>query len=1219
MTRALRRSCVPAALCVVALLVSAGSALAAGPTGAWWHLTQTSVPTNIAPGGEGTISVLATNLGDAEVPVGSTPIKLTLKLPPGVEATGNTPPKSCVLSGKTPPLPVCGVRIPKERNEPQEAEKNVPPGPIVKCSLIETEGRKTGAECILERKRDPYEGMELAINVKVSPTVAEGTASEVPEATIESPGAPTEHSARALDISSKEPTFGVESYEFLPENESGGAQTQAGSHPFQLTTDIQFNRILSQFANGLIEPSSPELVKNVHVNLPPGFIGNPNARNGKGEKLTQCTSLDFATLQPNDQVTSCPQSAAIGVAVATLNEPHAAHAVTLTVPLFNLEPSEGEPARFGFVALGVPVTIDAIDRGGDFHVVAGVSNTSQDAAILGTQVTIWGTPGDTRHDNSRGNYCLAEGHDAIEPGRFEPHCEPLNEAQPAPFLTMPTQCEHPLTSSVDLQSWLTGAPFLEGSGAPNTPLLTGCEKLLFTPSLTIKPEQHASSTPTGLGVELAVPQAGLTEVGGLAEANLRDTKVEFPPGVQLSASAADGLQSCSLAQIGWKGKNPVTGTEEFTPEVAKAEIAESEETAEEREHKCPQASKIGTVEITTPLLENPLVGNIYIAAQHFNPFGSLFGVYIVVDDPHTGVIAKLAGEVKLDETTGQVTSVFNDAPQLPFEKLKLNLIGGPRASLATPRKCGSYSSTVAFTPWSGTPAVGDPDASALNFEINSGPEGGPCPGATLPFSPQLVAGMENPQAGAFSPFDLTLIRPGGEQEAQSLTVNLPGGIAGIIANVEQCAEAQANAGTCGPNSQVGTATALAGLGSDPFQVTGGKVYLTGPYAGAPFGLSVMLPAVAGPFNFGNVVTRSAIFVNKETAAITIVSHLPTKLETVADPYTGEPDHPGIPVQLRRVDVHVTRPEFQFNPTNCSPQTISATVGGDEGATSTLNQAFQAQGCSKLAFSPTLEAEVEQNWTKVEGTGLKVTVRAFPGQANIGKTKIVFPEQLPSRLTTIQKACPEATFNANPASCPEGSNIGTAIAHTPVLKHPLVGPAYLVSHGNAAFPDAEFVLQGENGLVLVLDGQTDIKGPKGEKCALSKTSCVTSSTFNAVPDAPVSTFEVILPRGPHSAFIGYGELCHASKAVTVTKTVTKTITKKVRGKRKKVKVKAKVKVTQNVSEELHLPTTLTGQNGNVIEESLPLKVSGCGAVKSFKKAAKPKKKTKKKKSKKKKKH
>jgi hypothetical protein len=369
-------------------------------------------------------------------------------------------------------------------------------------------------------------------------------------------------------------------------------------------------------------------------------------------------------------------------------------------------------------------------------------------------------------------------------------------------------------------------------------------------------------------------------------------------------------------------------------------------------------------------------------------------------------------------------------------------------------------------------------------------------------------------------------------------MQLPPGLAAVLASVTPCPEPQAAQGTCGPDSLIGHAISSSGLGADPFSLSG-QVYLTGPYKDAPFGISIVTPAVAGPFHLGNVIVRSGIYVDRFTAVVTIRGVVPTMVET------GTSGKTGIPVQLHRTEVVVDRPNFQFNPTNCTPMSITGTLQGSQGGVENVHEPFQVTNCPNLQFKPTFEASTAAKTSKNNGASLIVKVTSPGlGQANIAKTKVALPIVLPSRLTTIQKACPDHVFEANPASCDEGSLIGTAKIYTPVFKNPLSGPAYLVSHGNAAFPDVEFVLQGE-GLTIILDGQTDIK--KG----------ITTSTFNALPDAPFTKFETVLPEGPHSALAATANLC---------------------------------------TQKLIMPTTITGQNGDVINQSTHIAVTGCPKAK-----------------------
>ena len=625
----------------------------------------------------------------------------------------------------------------------------------------------------------------------------------------------------------------------------------------------------------------------------------------------------------------------------------------------------------------------------------------------------------------------------------------------------------------------------------------------------------------------------------------------LPEGVQVNPAAANGLQACSQAAIGYEHTNAQTGTIEFEPEEAKQRTGAEEGALEREGRRCPKASKLGTVEIETPILSEKLTGSVYLAEPApngeagKNPFGSLIALYIVAENPTLGILVKLAGKGELNEQTGRITTTFPDTPQVPFEKLSLHLFGGGRGSLSTPALCNAQNTTAAlFTPWSLFRPGSEPEAlipASSSFAITSGPAGGACPGSPLPFGPSMQAGTISSQAGAFSPFALTIKNPDGDQALTGVTVSLPPGIAGIFANVTPCLEPPpGQEWACRPQSLIGHSIASAGLGEEPFNLPG-QVFLTTGYDGAPFGVLVSTPAVAGPFNLGMVNVRERIDVNPNTAAGTITTDpgprgegIPTRLK-------------GVPAQIKQIVVSIDRPDFIFNPTDCVPMSVASTLTGSEGASDGLSVPFTATNCATLPFKPTFIASTKGRASKADGASLVVKVTsAGLGQANIAKTTVTLPKALPSRLTTIQKACVSAVFEANPAACDEGSVVGSATIHTPVFKNPLSGPAYLVSHGGAAFPDVEFVLQGE-GVKVVLDGKTDIK--KG----------VTTATFESVPDAPFTTFETVLPTGPHSA------------------------------------------LTANVAEKKHynlcgtslvMPTVITGQNGKVIEQSTKVAIQGC---------------------------
>ena len=1013
---------VAAALAMIGVL-GIGAASASAASGAWWHLSSSSFPTQLQPGGTGLLVVSAVNRGFEPASGASLPIVLSDQLPSGVEVAAVEATNAPSFTGRVVlPLPVCSFTA-------------------------------HSASCEYEGAVKPYGHLWMLITVKVA---ASAVTSEASETSVSGGSAAAKTLQTALDLAGGEPKYGLETSELAAEEADGSPATQAGTHPFQLTTTLGFEKT-GRFVNVNPDeriPLEPAPPREVNVKLPPGLIGNPTP-------FPQCTAAQFATRGENAS-NACPQDTAVGYANVLIETIQLFGVNVFSVPVFNLAPDRGEPAKFGFTVEGSPVYLDtSVRTGGDYGITVHVGNITQVVALLESEVTFWGVPGDPRHDNSRGWFCGIS--QAAEFG--EEPCKLQEELHPKPLLVMPTSCTGELQSSVETDSWREPSNVLS-YGLPMS-ATDGCNKLGFEPSVKLTPDGQAASSPSGLNVDVHVPQDESLTPSGLSESNVKDTTVALPEGLALNPSAADGLQSCSLEQISLASDTPAS---------------------------CPEAAKVGTVTIHTPLLPEALTGAAYLATQDANPFGSLVALYVVAEDPQAGVLIKLAGEVHLSET-GQIVSTFKNTPQLPFEDFELDFFGGGRAPLATPSSCGSYSTQASLSPWSGTEAV----HSSSTFEITSGPNGSPCPSST-PFSPSLTGGSSNLQAGAFSPLITTISREDGQQQIQSLQLHMPPGLLGTLSGVKLCGEGEANAGSCTDESLIGHTVVSVGLGGDPYSVTGGRVYLTGPYEGAPFGLSIVNPAVAGPFNLGNVIVRAKIEVDPHSSALTITTDNsgPYKIPTILD---------GIPLQIKHVNVTIDRPGFTFNPTNCNPQSVTGSVASSAGASSPVSVPFQVTNCKTLSFTPKFAVSTPGKSTKASGAGLdvKLTYPTAPKgtQANIAKVKVALPVQLPSQLKTLQKACLSKVFEENPAKCPKESVVGHATVNTPVLPVPLTGPAYFVSHGGEAFPALTIVLQGY-GVTVDLVGSTLIRGG------------ITTTTFAAVPDVPFQSFELNLPQGQYAA-------------------------------------------------------------------------------------------------------
>jgi hypothetical protein len=855
--------------------------------------------------------------------------------------------------------------------------------------------------------------------------------------------------------------FGIASFDGeVTRNAAGDPDTQAGSHPYAVSTTINFN-LRPGKEKGTLAPDGN--VKDVDVELPAGLIGDPSA-------TPQCSSAQFAGGFNN----SCPENTQVGTTSLTV-----LGGKTLTFPVFNLKPPPGVPALFGFIVIVDPVTATATVRpaenggtegyGLDIH----LENISQGLPLEGTSLTFWGNPSDKGHDLERGACLNATQENSAQPPGGCPY-----RGEPKPFMTLPTSCTGPQTTRLHVTAW-TGeedSAAFTTHGKAGEPLgADGCNLVPFDPSITTALDSGTADSPSGLAVNVHIPQNKNPE--GLASANLKSTVVTLPAGISINPSTANGLVGCSVAQF-----------DQFS----------------EAASTCPQNSKIGTVGIDTPLLPVPIEGGIYLARQTENPFGTLIAIYLVGEAD--GVRVKLPGKIELDPSTGRLVTTFDNTPQVPFSDFKLHFFSGPSAVLATPVVCGTQASTASLTSWSG----GAPVASGSSVTVDSAPNGGSCPTSAnqRPFGISLEAGTQSNAAATHSSFALQVNRPDGNQEIAGIDATLPKGLLARLKGTPECSDADAAAGTCGAASQVGTVTVGAGAGTSPFYVKTGRAYLTGPYKGAPIGLDFVVPAVAGPLDLGTVNVRAAAFVDPETAQVMVKSD---ELPHILD---------GIPLRLRSVRIDVDKDGFMLNPTSCDPTKVTSHVTSTEGATADLADRFQAAGCNQLGFKPTVAPKLLGGRKAAQRRAhpqLQVTVKEPKGQANVSSVSFSVPKKILLDQGHIKTVCTRVQFAAQ--KCPAASVYGTAKVTTPLLDKPLQGPVYLRSSNNK-LPDLVVDLKGQ--FEIVLDGRIDNKGGG------------IRTVFNSVPDAPISTFTLTMKGGKRGLLVNSVNLCkQPAKAVVKT--------------------------------------------------------------------------------------
>ncbi len=939
-------------------------------------------------------------------------------------------------------------------------------------------------------------GVDDSLSITVPVEAVGGSSTVTNLVTVTGGGAPAATRETPTTISSTSAPFGIA-------RGSGAttlSNTQAGAH-----TDLTTSLSLNSDSQGELSGDAQE----TGLDLPPGFVIDL-------ADTPKCPVAEFSMEEEYFGNARCGLGTQVGTVSLRLNLLGFVGfplGYTVVAPVYNLTPNPGEVARLGFYALIYGVQGSISIRPGDY----GGRTTFQGIrlnVLSGVSLTVWGVPAAPVHDPMRGLSCFGAGTCWHQQAGSDEHLEVSglqSTSPPTPYFTNMTQCSgEPLPGTLFAASWQE--PGKQERVPTSFGTMTGCNLLEFGPYITAAPDTTHADSPAGFSFDVKEPQEGLVSPTGLSSADIENTTATLPEGVAINPGQAAGLGSCQLDQAGVGVDGPPS---------------------------CPSNAKVGEVEVETPLITRPLKGPVYLLAS--NPPD--VKLLVAPEDPVDGIYVKFVGDVHLDEATGRLVTTFEKTPELPFSNLKLSFSGGAQAALVTPTGCGTYKVTGAFTPWSGE----DEALTNSSFAIESGPGGSAC-AAPLPFGPTLIAGATTDQAGGFTSFSLLLQRPDDQQRISTLQFKVPEGLLGMISKVPLCGEPQAAKGECQAASQIGHTVVEAGPGPYPLVVPQpgsppAPIYLTGGYKGAPYGLSIVVPLVVGPFTLQTQVVRARIEVDPHTAQLTVTT----------DPFPTIID--GVPADLRSIDAVIDRPGFMFNPTSCAPMAFGGTATSTEGTAAAIASHFQVGSCQALKFAPNFKVSTQGKTSRANGASLTAKI-VYPtgalgdnqasSQSNIARVKVELPKQLPSRLTTLQKACTAAQFESNPAGCPAASMVGHATALTPVLPVPLTGPAYFVSHGGEAFPSLVVVLQGY-GTTVDLVGSTFI----------SKAG-ITSSTFKQVPDVPISSFELTLPEGPYSALAANGNLCKAKS--------------------------------------LAIPTEFVAQNGAEIHQQTKIAVTGCSKAK-----------------------
>jgi hypothetical protein len=840
-------------------------------------------------------------------------------------------------------------------------------------------------------------------------------------------------------------------------------RTAAGHPPIGFT---QYIVKQEEFAPGLFRPIGP--VKTIRVDLPPGLTVNPQAT------ATRCTQAEFDTPVGPTELPGCAATSQVGEERLTLKIEANGGEVPPTpgvtrVPLYNMVPDFGEPAKFGFKIGSTPA--------------------SKKTVYLNTEVA-W----ESDYHESFTIHLPSP-----NPGTRSWKSRLVNfgeETGDGTYITNPTTCfssqlppyEGIYTTYLRAQPVLppgneepdfpaSATPFASDLSLPEGLTQTGCASVPFNPGLNVTPGTTQVDSPATPTIETTLPfiTGGKTQ----SESHLRNAHVTLPPGMGLNPSAAGGLQACTDAEFGKGTRNAVN---------------------------CPLGSKIGTVEVETPPLPaGALKGTAYLGQQLSRDpeSGDEFRLFVTAESAQYGISARLIGNTKANPKTGQLTTTFAETPQVPFTSVKIHL-DDAKGVLSSPPTCSPATTTSTMEPWSTPKSTKNPGS---GFTLSTAPGGGTCPTtmAGRPFAPSYTAKTDSTKANAYSPFRVNIGRTDGQQELKRVDVTLPKGHAGNLTGIPYCSEsalaaAAASSGvaeqtnpSCSSASEVGTASTLSGTGSSPIKIAG-KAYLAGPYKGAPLSLGIVTPAVAGPFDLGTVVVRVALFVDPATAQVHAVS------DAIPDVYGG------VKLDIRSIDVDVDRPKFMHNPTNCAAQATTGFLNGG-GADPTnaalwssypVNSPFQATECNKLGFKPKLHTRLfggKSTTTRGKHPKLRAILEAREGDANVLRSALALPHALFLDQGNIRTVCTRPQLASG--TCPKAAIYGHAQAKSPLLGNALKGPVYLVS-SNHELPD----------LLADLRGQVNIQ----VRGVISSKNGGIKTVFNELPDTPVSKFILRMEGG-----------------------------------------------------------------------------------------------------------